>query len=210
MSSHPPIRLLLADDHAVVRMGLAAMLSVEGDFEIVAEAEDGEEAVILYRQHRPDVALFDVRMPGIGGVEALRRVHAEFPEARILMLSTAELEEDVAHSAEAGAGGYALKTLSRTELVAAIRRVSQGERYFSPEMDRRLAERTHGRQLSPREHEVLELMRRGLSNKDISVALGISEHTVKTHVKAILEKLHAADRAEAVAAAFERGVLTLG
>lgn len=203
------IRLMLVDDHSVVRMGLAAVLALESDFEVVAEAEDGEQALARFRKHRPDVTLMDARMPGGGGIEALRAIRAEFPEAHIVMLTTYDLEEVVFAALEAGATGYLLKSVEREELVTAIRSAAAGKRCIPASLERRMAERGHHKHLSPRELEVLGLMRRGLSNHDISVALGISEHTAKAHVKAILAKMEAADRAEAVAAGFERGLLQI-
>lgn len=201
------IRLLLADDHTVVRMGLVAVLGLEKDIEIVAEAEDGGEAVEKFRAAQPDVALVDVRMPGLDGIEALRRIRAEWPEARVLMLTTSELDEDVQRAMELGASGYLLKSVHRTELVRAIREVHAGGRCIPNELARRLAALSQRRQLTARELEVLDGMRRGLSNRDIATALGITEHTVKAHVKAILQKLEAADRAEAVGRGFEQGLL---
>jgi DNA-binding NarL/FixJ family response regulator len=209
MPAKEKIRLLLVDDHSVVRMGLAAVLGLENDLVVVAEAEDGEEASEAFRNHQPDVTLMDARMPGAGGVAAVRAIRTEFPEARIVMLTTYDLEEVVFAALDAGAAGYLLKSVERDELVAAIRRVAAGERCLPASLARRLAERGSRKHLSPRELEVLDLMRRGLSNRDIGVALGISDHTAKAHVKAILAKLEAGDRAEAVAAGFERGFLQI-
>lgn len=207
MSPKSRIRILLADDHTVVRMGLAAVLALEKDLEIVAEAEDGADAVVQYRATRPHVALVDIRMPGIDGLEALRRLRAEWPEARVLMLTTSELDEDVQKAIDLGACGYVLKRVSRDELARAIRDVHAGRPYFPEAIMRRLTELRQRRQLTDRELEVLDSLRRGLSNRDIGVALAITEHTVKAHVKAILQKLEAADRAEAVGRGFEQGLL---
>ena len=210
MPQKNPIRLLIVDDHSMVRMGLVTILGVEKDLKIVAEAEDAEQAVIKFRQHQPDVTLMDSRMPGGNGVEALQRIRQEFPEARIVMLTTFDLEEMVFGALEAGAAGYLLKSVERTELVAAIRRVHAGERCFPEALMRRMGDQGSHKRLSPREFETLELVRRGLSNRDIGTALGVTENTAKAHVKAILLKLGVADRAEAVAAGFERGLLQLG
>lgn len=207
MPPKPRIRLLLADDHTVVRMGLAAVLGVEKDLEVVAEAEDGAEAVDRYRATQPDVTLLDVRMPGLDGIEALGRIRTEWPEARVLMLTTSELDEDVQRAMELGACGYLLKSVHRSELVRAIREIHAGGRCIPEALARRLAELSQRRQLTNRELEVLAGMRRGLSNRDIGLALDITEHTVKAHVKAILQKLEAADRAEAVGRGFEQGLL---
>ena len=201
------IRVLLADDHTVVRIGLAAVLALEGDIEIVAEAEDGAEAVERFRACRPDVTLLDVRMPGVDGLEALRRLHVEWPEARVLMLTTSELDDDLRRAMDLGAQGYLLKTVPRAELARAIREAHAGRLYIPEAMARRLSELSQRRQLTARELEVLDSMRRGLTNRDIGNALDISEHTVKAHVKAILQKLEAADRAEAVGRGFEQGLL---
>jgi len=204
-----PIRILLADDHTVVRMGIAAVLSLEPGLVIVAEAEDGKEALEQYRLTRPDVVLLDLRMPEMDGLSALKRLLAEFPAARVLVLTTSELVEDMRCIRAAGAYGYLRKNIPRAELVEAIREVHAGRHHVSPDVDRRLAENSKRRNLTEREVEVLDCMRRGLSNKDISLALSMSEHTAKTHVKAILQKLEAADRTEAVTNAFELGVLRL-
>jgi len=204
------IRLLIVDDHSMVRMGLVTILGVEKDLKIVAEAEDAEQAVARFRQYQPDVTLMDSRMPGGSGIEALQRIRAEFPEARVVMLTTFDLEEMVFAALEAGAAGYLLKSVERAELIAAIRRVHAGERCFPEALQRRMADQGSHKRLSPREQQTLELVRRGLSNRDIGVALGVSENTAKAHVKAILLKLGVADRAEAVAAGFERGLLQVG
>ena len=198
------IRVLIADDHAVVRVGLSSMLANEGDIEIVGEAENGVQAVALYKSALPDVALFDVRMPEMDGIEALRQIRAQFPKARVLMLSTAELDEEVALAAKAGASGYLTKTSSPATLAAAVRAICRGEMQFSRGVRQRLAERE---QLSPRELEVLAGMARGESNRQIGQALHLSEHTIKTYVKGVLGKLGVQDRAGAVAAGFSSGIL---
>ena len=201
------IRILLVDDHSVVRMGLAAVLSLDEELTVVAEAEDGTQALEKFRAECPDVTLMDVRMPGIGGLEALRSIRAASPAACVLMLTTSELDEDVQRAIEAGAAGYLQKSVTREELVRAIRHVHAGNRYIPDTLQRRLAQLAKRKHVSSREIEVLDGMRRGLSNRDIGVALSISEHTVKAHVKAILQKLESADRAEAVARGFEQGLL---
>jgi two-component system NarL family response regulator len=204
------ISLLVVDDHAMVRMGLKAMLGLEPDFAIIAEAEDAEEAVLRYREYRPDIVLLDLRMPGGSGVVVVRRILKEFPVARIIMLTSFDLEEEVFQSLDAGAKGYVLKSVERGELNSAIRRVHGGERCVPPAIERRLMERAQNSPLSAREIEVLDHMRRGHSSRDIASALGISEHTAKNHTRAILRKLRVSDRAEAVAVAFERGLLHAG
>ena len=206
-SVRTPIRLLLADDHAVMRSGLANMLNVNPAFRVVGEADDGATALALYRKLRPDVLLLDVSMPGLDGIETLRRLRAEDPTARVLMLSSSEAEEDIVHSFHAGAAGYVTKTARPAELAAAIKQIHSGERVMGPGIERRLAEHAPGSTLTPREVEVLTLLRQGMTNPDIARLLTITRHTAKAHVAAILVKLEAADRAEAVARGFERGLL---
>lgn len=210
--SLPPskrIRLLLVDDHSVVRMGLAALLGLDPAFEVVAEAEDGEEALRLYPEIKPDVILMDVRMPGLGGAGAVHQLRKDWPDACVLMLTTSELEEDIHRALQAGAKGYLLKTATRDELTGAILRVYQGKTCIPDPIASHLEEHAKRSHLSQREIEVLDHLRKGHSNRDISVALGISEHTAKAHVKSILRKLESADRTEAVARGFEQGLLTI-
>lgn len=204
-----PIRILLVDDHAVVRMGLNAILGLERDLKIVAEAEDGAQAVEKFRTDQPDIVLMDVRMPVMDGHAALQAILQEFPEARVLLLTTSELDEDLQRGIAGGAAGYLLKSASREEMVRAIQVVHGRSRYLSPAMSKRLAHLEKLKHLTDREAEVLDGMRRGLSNRDIAVALSISEHTVKAHVKAVLQKLESADRAEAVARGYEKGLLRI-
>lgn len=208
MTTSSRVRLLLIDDHAVVRMGLAAVLeAADEDFIVVAQGDGGEKALDLYRQHQPDVILLDIRMPRIDGIETLKILRAEFPEARVLMLSTSNLEEDFVQALDAGASGYLVKTAEPEELILAIRTVRAGERYLPKSIASRLAARPQRRTFTPRELDVLDLLRRGMTNRDIGLALGLSENTAKTHVKGLFFKLEAADRAEAVARAYERGLL---
>jgi DNA-binding NarL/FixJ family response regulator len=202
-----PIRLLLADDHLVVRAGLANVLNCETGFTVVAEADDGATAISLWREHRPDVMLLDVSMPGMDGIETLERLRAEFPEARVLMLTSSGAPEDVLHALKAGACGYVTKNVRRAELVAAIRDVFAGERAIGESVARQLAAGEEKGAISRRELEVLGLVRQGFTNDDIGRLLGISERTARAHVGALLVKLDAADRAEAVARGFERGLL---
>ena len=209
-AASPKISLLVVDDHAMVRMGLKAMLALEQDFAVIAEAEDADEAVLRYREHRPDVVLLDLRMPGGSGVVVVRRILKEFPAARLIMLTSFDLEEEVFQSLDAGAKGYVLKSVERGELNRTIRRVHGGERCVPPSIEQRLVERAQNEPLTTREIEVLDHMRRGHSSRDIASALGISEHTAKNHSRAILRKLRVSDRAEAVAAGFERGLLQAG
>lgn len=189
-------------------MGLSAVLSLEDDICIVAEAEDGAEAVARFRTQRPDVVLMDLRMPGTDGVATLRAILSESATARVLMLTTSELDHDIQLAMAAGAAGYLPKSVSRRELVYAIRQIHGGRGVYVPAaLQKKLEQFTARRPLSPREYEVLDGMRRGLTNLQIGITLGISEHTVKAHVKSILEKFDSADRTEAVARGFELGVL---
>lgn len=208
MPPKPSIRILLVDDHSIVRMGLVTLLSSESDLQVVAEAEDGAEALDLHVSHKPDVTLLDLRMPGgPDGIETLQRLRAQAPEARVIVLTTSEFDEDVLRSVEGGAAGYLSKNVTRADLAAAIRRVHEGGSCLPAGMARRMQEWAQRRQLTGRELEVLEFMRRGLSNREIGKALEISEHTAKAHVCAVLGKLGAADRAEVVNIAFERGLV---
>jgi DNA-binding NarL/FixJ family response regulator len=202
-----PIRVLLVDDHSVVRSGLAMLIGQEEDFVVLGQADDAEQAVALFRQYRPDVTLMDVRMPGADGIEALRQIRAEFPDARVIMLTTYDLDEDVFRALDAGAVGYLLKTVQHAELFAAVRRVHAGERCVPRVLEARFMDREVRSRLTPRETETLDLLARGFTNREIGVALGISERTAKAHVEAILAKLEAADRAEAVDSAYKRGLL---
>lgn len=188
-------------------MGLAAILSLDESLAVVAEAEDAAQALEKYKAEQPDIVLMDVRMPGTSGIQALRSLRTAWPAARVLMLTTSDLDEDIQQAITAGACGYLPKSVKREELVQAIRHVHAGGRYVPETMARRLEQLGRRRHLSAREIEVLDGMRRGLSNRDIASALSISEHTVKAHVKAILQKLESADRAEAVARGFEHGLL---
>lgn len=201
------IRILIVDDHSMVRMGMAGLLGMEADMAVVAEAEDLEQAVAAFTSHRPDVTLMDVRMPGGSGLEALARIRVIDPHARVVILSTYDLEEPILAAHAAGACGYLLKSIRFDDLVASIRRVHAGGDCFPPALQDHIAARARSRPLTPREIETLDLLRRGFSNKDIGKVLEISENTAKFHVKAILAKLEVTDRAEAVAAAFERGLL---
>jgi DNA-binding NarL/FixJ family response regulator len=206
MSSRNPIRILLVDDHFVVRSGLAMLLEQQDDFVVVGEADDAEQAMAHFRKFRPDVTLMDVRMPGASGIDALRQIRAEFPEARVVMLTTYDLDEDAFLALDAGAVGYLIKSVRHAELFAAVRQVHAGERCVPKALEERLATATRSR-LSPREVETLDLLARGFSNREIGSALQVTERTAKAHVQAILAKLEAADRAEAVDAAYKRGLL---
>ena len=203
------IRVLVADDHPVVRAGLGAVIAEQDDLELVAEAENGATAVALFRDHRPDVALMDLRMPVMDGVEAIRAITAEFPDARILALTTYEGDADIRRALEAGASGYLLKDMLLTEVLTAVRAVHRGERVIPIAVAERLAEFPERSDLTERETEVLQLVARGLSNKEVARAIGRTDETVKIHLKNAFAKLAVADRTEAVTVALTRGLIHL-
>jgi two-component system NarL family response regulator len=203
------IRILIVDDHFIVRMGLKGVLNLQPDMQVVAEAEDGPEAIRQFREHRPDVVLVDLRMPGMSGTETITAIRAEFPEASLIAVSTFEGDELVYRALQAGARGYLPKKVPREELITAIRTVHRGQRYIPVEIASRLADRMQQGDLSPRELEVLQRIARGLSNREIGVELGLHESTVKTHVINILGKLGVGDRTLAVTTAIQRGLLQL-
>ena len=203
------IRLLITDDHAVVRMGLVAVLSHHPDLTVVAQAEDGVEAVRLFSEIRPDVTVMDVRMPNKDGISATSEIRRIDPQARVLMLTTYDTEEDVHRAMAAGASGYVLKDAGPGELVEAIRHVAAGETWLPKHIQQQLAQRNDDEQLTARQMEVLQLLAQGQSNKEIGAHLGISEDGAKAHVKQIFLKLHVSDRASAVATAVRRGILRI-
>jgi DNA-binding NarL/FixJ family response regulator len=203
------IRVLVADDHPVVRAGLAAVIAEEVDLEVVAQAENGERGVALFREHRPDVVLMDLRMPIMDGVQAIRAITAEFPAARILALTTYEGDADIRRALEAGARGYLLKDMLLTDVITAIRAVRRGDRVIPTAVAARLAEFPERSDLTERELEVLQLVARGLSNKQVARAIGRAEETVKIHLKNMFAKLDVADRTEAVTVGLARGLIHL-
>ena len=209
MTPGPGLRLLLVDDHYIVRLGLASLLGKEPDLHVVAEAADGDEALLAYREYRPDVVLMDVRMPGRNGVAAVELIRAEFPAARILMLTTYDGDEDIHRALQAGASGYLLKDSAPVELLTGIRTVAAGQCFLPPAVQARLNERNPESTLTPRELEVLQLVTKGMHNREIGTILGFTENTAKWHLKNILRKLEVADRTEATAAALQRGILHL-
>jgi DNA-binding NarL/FixJ family response regulator len=209
MPSPKPIRILVVDDHFMVRMGLSASLNVEPDMDVVAEAANGETALTTYRQHHPNLVIMDVRLPGSSGAEATAAIVRDFPDARVLMLSTHSGEEEVFRALQAGARGYILKSAMRDELLRAIREVFHGRRYLDPTVAPLLAARMSHRSLTSRELEVLRMVAKGLGNKEIAASLSIAEVTVKLHVSHVLEKLGAKDRTEAATLAVQRGIISL-
>ena len=204
------IRLLLVDDHPVMRAGLANLLSTEPDFQVVAQADDGEAAIRLWQQHTPDVCLLDMTMHGLDGVETLRRLRAIAPQSRVLMLTSSDSAEDVARALAAGANGYITKSVKHSEVFTAIRSVHAGGRPLSEHaiFDSRPTQQVAGISLTPREIEVVAFMREGFTNAEIGRLLGISTHTAKAHVAGVIEKLGASDRTQAVARAFDLGLLS--
>ena len=208
---NPPhqIRIMLVDDHFLVRMGLLGTLGAEEDMTVVAEAENGSEAVSQFRRARPDVTLMDLRLPGMDGIESTVAIRREFPKARIIVLSTFDGDEDIYRALEAGAAGYLLKEIQREDLLRAIRDVHRGNRCLPPRVAARLAQRPVGCDLTTRELDVLERIVGGMSNRQIGEALTISEGTVKTHVNSILSKLGVSDRTQATVAAIDRGIVHL-
>jgi DNA-binding NarL/FixJ family response regulator len=208
-SNSKPIRILVVDDHFMVRMGLSASLNVEPDMEVVAEAGSGEAALQSFQTHRPNLVLMDVRLPGLSGAETTAAILRESPDTAVLMLSTHAGEEEIYRAMQAGARGYVLKGVIREELLRAIRSVHQGRRHLDPIAASVLAERVSHRALTGREVEVLRMVARGLGNKEIASALDIAEVTVKLHVSHALEKLNAKDRTEAATVALRRGIISL-
>jgi DNA-binding NarL/FixJ family response regulator len=204
------LRILIVDDHPVVRAGLAGMLAAEDDIEVVGDAGDGEEAVVVARRMRPDVVLMDLRMPRVDGAEATARIVTADPNIKVLILTTYDTDSDIIRAVEAGATGYLLKDTPRTELAAAVRAAARGETVLAPPVAARLVNRLRTptwEQLTPREAEVLAAVARGLSNAEVGRELFIGEATVKTHLLRIFAKLGVDDRTAAVTLAYERGIL---
>lgn len=201
------IRILLVDDHAMIRAGLANLLAASGGFAIVAEAADGRTAARLWRQHRPDVCLLDLKMPGFDGCDTLRLIRDVDPRARVLILTSSESAADVSRSLAAGADGYVTKHGGRDELISAIRMVHGGGRPVSRPRLVAANATDGGLALTKRELEVLGFMREGLTNAEIANLLGVTSHAVKKRVAAVIEKLGASDRTQAVARAYDRGLL---
>ena len=209
MNANKPIRALIADDHAVVREGLAALFAQEKRIAVVGLARDGAEAVALYRDLRPDILLIDIRMPNMGGIEAIETIRREFRKARILALSCSDTEEEIYRALSAGALSYLLKDADRTELMRSIEAVAAGTACISPEIASKLVQRVKERSLTAREHQILEHMTLGKSNQEIGAALVIAEGTVKSHINSILRKMGVSDRTQAVTSAMKRGLVFL-
>lgn len=209
MSQPSHIRVLVVDDHPVVLQGLIGMLEKASDIVIVGQGRNGHEAIAVFQQQQPDVTLMDLRMPEMGGVEAITVIRSEFPNAQIMVLSTYDTDEEIYQGLRAGAKGYLLKDSEPEELLAAIRTVNKGQQYVPPNVAAKLVQRVTGPELSDRELEVLRLVGQGMSNQEISTALTISESTVKTHINRILSKLEVKDRTQAAIIALKRGIASL-
>ncbi len=209
MNQSNNIRVLVADDHPVVAQGLVALLECEADITVVGQAYDGCQAVELFHQHQPDVTLMDLRMPQMDGVAAITAICTLVDDARIIVLTTYDSDEDIYRGLRAGAKGYLLKDAEPDELLVAIRTVHNGKKYIPPDIGAKLAERMSNPQLSDRELEVVHLMVAGKSTQEISAALSIAESTVKFHVNNILSKLGVSDRTQAIVAALKRGIVSI-
>ena len=206
MNPEQKTRILVVDDHPILRLGVAAIIDAQADMRVIAQAGSGEEAVLLFRKHHPDITMMDLRLPKMSGLEAIRLIRQEDAHAKCLVLTTYEGDEDIHQAIAAGAVGYIIKGMSHELLVGALRLVRSGSHFLPPPVMLSLADRTPNSDLSPREREVLSLMVRGNSNKEIASALGITEATVKCHVSVILLRLGVNDRTQAVIAALQRGL----
>ncbi len=203
------IKILIVDDHPVVRAGLTSMLGTRSDLEVIGSSSSGEEAVEMTRAKNPDVLLLDLRMPGMSGIDTLHAIARTGSRARTIVLTSFETDEDIYRAFQAGAQGYLLKDTSLAKMVEAIMTVHTGKRYVPGHIATRLAERMMRTDLSARELEILKLLAKGLTNKEIAKVLGISDNTVRNHVNSIIEKLEVSDRTEAATTAIQRGIITV-
>lgn len=203
------IRIMFVDDHPMLRAGLVATIGTQADMAVVAEAEDGQQAVELFREYRPDITLMDLRLPVMTGVEAIKAIRKEFSDARIIVLTMYDGDEDIQRALQAGARAYLLKDSLRKELLDAIRAVHAGRHYISQAVATRLAEHLPRSELTAREIEVLELIVRGMSNKEIASTLAVADGTIRIHVSNILGKLGVSDRTQAAITALQRGIVHL-
>ena len=209
MSGAQPIRILIAEDHLIARVGVTTIVNMQPDMTVVAEAANGQQAVEMFRKHLPDVTLLDLRMPGMTGLEAARAIRREYPKARLIALTTYGGDEDIRRALQAGVQAYLTKDVLHDDLLKAIRAVHAGHPFLPPSVAKTLEAEFLAPDLSAREMEVLSLIVSGLANKQIAHQLNIAEHTVKNHVKSILSKLNVADRTQAATAAIQRGIIHL-
>ena len=209
MNDGPKIRVLTVDDHPLLLEGIATIIESQPDMSLISRATSGTEAIQRYREHRPDVTLMDLRLPDLSGIDAMIAIRAEFPEARIVMLTTFEGDVEIQRSLEAGARGYLLKNMPPNEILSVIRHVHAGKKRVPPEVAAQLAEHMSDEELTGREIEVLRKVAGGNRNRDIAELLFISEETVKVHIKHIMDKLGAKDRTQAIAIAVRRGIIQL-
>ena len=209
MAEQDPIRVLCVDDHPLLREGIAALVKSQRDMKLLAQVGSGREGLLSFREHRPDVTLMDLRLPDMSGIDAMVAIRSEFPEARIIVLTTFEGDVEMQRALQAGARGYMLKSMPPQDLIEGIREVHAGKKRIPPEVGSQLAEHVGDEGLTVREVEVLEQIAGGNRNQDIAQRLFISEETVKVHVKHIMEKLGARDRTQAVAIGIRRGIIQL-
>lgn len=209
MKAKEPIKLIIADDHPTFRIGLVALVESQPDMTVVAEAGDGASALTLYRQKKPDVLLIDLRMPGLGGVETILALLSEFPKAKVIVVTTYDMDEDVYRAVQAGAKSYLLKDMPREQVTETIREVHRGSHKLPPSVLSRLEQRARREDLTQREMEIIQLIVKGRSNKEISSTLFISEDTVKYHLKTLFTKLGVQDRTEAAISAIRHGIVHL-
>jgi DNA-binding NarL/FixJ family response regulator len=203
------IKVLVVDDHPVVRVGISTIIDTQADMTVVAETGSGEDAISLFREHVPDLTIMDLRLERMSGVACILKIRKEFPEARFVVLTTYRGDEDIHQALQAGAVGYLIKGMPRQLLLDALRRVHAGDRFLPPSVTETLASRKPDAELSPREHQVLSLLAKGKSNKEIATALGIAEVTVKCHLSMIFLRLNVTDRTQAIIAAAQRGLVHL-
>lgn len=206
----PKILILIVDDHPVVRAGLTSMLATQPGIAVVGSVSSGEEALAMLKEKQPDLILLDLRMPGMDGLTMLRELAKRVPSPKVIVLTSFETDEDIYRAVQAGARGYLLKNTQQNEIVEAIRAVHAGRRHIPPRIAARLADRITRSTLTARELEILEMLAKGLTNKQIGIALGISDNTARNHVNSIIEKLEVSDRTEAATTAIQQGIIHIG